>query len=352
MGIYEQYFVHTKGTYDLKILLLGSHLNYNLEHYVKMNLEKMGHEVVFYGYKVKLGKLATPIRMAICRSSSFRRFIQRTILRKINEEIKRMVKELGPDLVLSIKGEAVEPKTIEWIESELGTKTALWYPDDPRFFNSLVKYEAPSYDHVFTASERAVDMYKEIRVANAHYLPFACEPTVHRKVELSYEERKRYGADVVFVGTYCLRRAKIIGALEKAGIKVKVYGPYWNYFKLGGNVYDGIYGPEMVNAFNAAKIVLNIHVEDDIPYKVNMRAFEATGCGAFLLTDNTESLGAFFEIGKEITIFDDVTELLSLINYYLYNRTERDDIANAGYARCHADHTYEKRLRHMIDFVK
>ena len=81
-----------------------------------MNFEKIGREVVFYGYKAKLGTLATPMRMAICRSSRFRKFIQRTILRKVNEEIERIAKELEPDLVLSIKGEAVEPKMIDWIK--------------------------------------------------------------------------------------------------------------------------------------------------------------------------------------------------------------------------------------------
>jgi hypothetical protein len=55
----------------------------------------------------------------MCRSSGFRKFIQRTILRKINEEIERIAKEFGPDLVLSIKGEAAEPKTIEWRKLQL-----------------------------------------------------------------------------------------------------------------------------------------------------------------------------------------------------------------------------------------
>jgi hypothetical protein len=56
----------------MKILLLGSHMNYNLEQYVYMNLVKLGHEVRFYGYKESLGKFANPIRMAITRSKLIR----------------------------------------------------------------------------------------------------------------------------------------------------------------------------------------------------------------------------------------------------------------------------------------
>jgi len=56
----------------MRILLPGSHMNYNLENYVYMNLVKLGHEVKFYGYKERLGRLANPIRMAITRSKLVR----------------------------------------------------------------------------------------------------------------------------------------------------------------------------------------------------------------------------------------------------------------------------------------
>jgi spore maturation protein CgeB len=336
----------------LKILLLGSCLNYNLEHYIQMNFQKMGHEVVFYGYREEFGKLGTPIRMAMCRSRSFRQFIQPLALKKINEAIKRIAQELRPDFVLSIKGEAVEPKTIEWIKGELGAKTALWYPDDPRYFKSLVRYNAPSYGYVFTASERAVDMYKEIGIGDVHYLPFACEPTIHKKVKLSNEESKRYCAEVIFVGTYCLRRARFIGALEKAGIKVKVYGPYWSYFKPRGNVYEGIYGPEMVKSFNVARIVLNIHVADDLEYKTNMRTFETAGSGAFLLTDKPYGLEALFAIDEEVVCYNDERELVELCRYYLGNDGERVKIGAKGQNKAHKEHTYQDRVKHILEKMK
>ncbi|MEM0126274.1 MAG: DUF3880 domain-containing protein [Candidatus Bathyarchaeia archaeon] len=215
----------------MKVLLLGSHMNYNLEHYVYMNLVRLGHDARFYGYKEKLERLANPVRMAITRSKMARDIANMLWLNKVNEEIKEVAVKFRPDLILSIKGEAVKPSTVEWVKRELNAKTALWYPDDPRFFNSLVKHIAPSYDSVFTASEKMISAYKELGCKNVHFLPFACEPTVHKKVKLNEEKRRKYEADVVFVGTYTRRRARFINALENAGIMVKVYGPYWKYFK-------------------------------------------------------------------------------------------------------------------------
>jgi spore maturation protein CgeB len=336
----------------MKILLLGSHLNYNLEHYVYVNLVKLGHEVRFCGYKEKLGKFANPIRMAITRSKLIRNLANIFWLNRVNEEIKRIAEAFRPDLVLSIKGEAVKPENIEWIKDELGAKTALWYPDDPRFFNSLVRYIAPSYDHVFTASEKAIGMYKENGCEKVHFLPFACEPTIHKKLSPSDERSALNNLDVVFVGTYTQRRSKLIKALERTGIKVEVYGPYWRYFKRSNNVHDGVYGHEMVKVFNSAKIVLNIHVESDLPYKVNMRTFEAVGCGALLLTDKPYGLEKCFRIGREIVVYDYERELIDVVKYHLDNDEERKEISLRAQSKAYMEHTYERRVKSFLSVVK
>ncbi len=290
--------------------------------------------------------------MAITRSKSLRDIANLLWLNKVNEEIRRSAETFCPDLVLSIKGEAVKPETIEWIKENLGARTALWYPDDPRFFNSLVRYIAPSYDYIFTASERAMEMYKRIGCNNVHFLPFACEPTVHRRVKLSDEETRLYGSDICFVGTYTLRRGRIIKLLKKVGLKVKVWGPYWKYFFHGVEADDGIYGTEMVKAFNAAKIVLNVHMEDDLPYKVNMRTFEATGSGAFLLTDNAYGIDNMFKSGEEVIVYNDNNELIKLARYYIAMKEERKRISERAQKRAYKEHTYIQRLTTLIKIIQ
>jgi spore maturation protein CgeB len=327
-------------------------MNYNLEHYVCMNLLRLGHEVKFYGYKERLGRLANLIRMGITRSKLARDAANLLWLNKINDEMKKIAGAFRPDLVLSIKGEAVKPETIEWFKEELGVKTALWYPDDPRFFHSLVRYIAPNYDHVFTTSERTIEAYKEAGCKDVHFLPFACEPDVHKKVNPTEEEKKKYETDMIFVGTYTRRRARLIGALKKAGVKMKVYGPYWKYFHYETNIYDGIYGPEMVKAFNVAKIVLNIHIQDDLPYKVNMRTFEATGSGAFLLTDMAYWIKKMFGVGKELVVYKNEDELVKAAKYYLKAEDERLKIAYKGMAKAHERHNYYCRVSDLLSKVK
>jgi len=75
----------------MRVLLLGSHINYNLEHYVYMNLVKLGYEVKFYGYKEKLGRLTNTVRMTITRSKLLRDMASTFLLNKINDEIRKLL---------------------------------------------------------------------------------------------------------------------------------------------------------------------------------------------------------------------------------------------------------------------
>jgi len=331
----------------LKVLLVGSHLNYNLEHYTKIALENLGHKVVFFGYRDILKRTAPAVRMTITRSAIIRELFKPIFLTRLNGRLRDTASKVQPDLLLSVKGETVFPETVTRIRKDLGVKTALWYPDDPRFFESLVKDIAPHYDYVFTASERAVKAYEKIGVRNVKYLPFACEPSIHRKVELTNEERKRLSSDVCFVGTYYPERGRIVGKLR--GFGVSVYGPYWQFFRKGAKAHKGIWGDEMVKAFNAAKIVLNIHIKEDLEYKANMRTFEATGSGAFLLTDKPSGLENLFIPNKEVVCYNEKKEILELVEYYLDADDERASISLNGQERAYRDHTYEQRARKILE---
>lgn len=107
----------------------------------------------------------------------------------------------------------------------------------------------------------------------------------------------------------------------------------------------------MVEALNRAKIALNIHVEDDLPYKVNMRTFEITGCGAFLLTDKAYGIEKMFNVGKELVTYASEGDLIEMAKYYLDSRKEREEIANRAQERSYREHSYEVRVRMLLDIT-
>jgi spore maturation protein CgeB len=233
----------------------------------------------------------------------------------------------------------------------LGAATALWFPDDPRYFDDLSKFIAPHYDFVFTASERCVSKYQEIGVAHVEHLPFACEPTVHKPIALTRQELDRFGCDVCFVGTFSRKRLRLIRTLEKSGFNIHVWGQYWRFYKSGKNVHGPVLGPDLARIFNAAKIVLNIHDESDVSYKPNMRTFEAAGCQSMLLSDRVFGLDKSFKIGQEVACYFDERDLVKHARHYLESSTDRYSMADMAHNRAYQEHTYEQRVRTILNSI-
>lgn len=336
----------------MRILILGPHLNYNLEYFSKINLERLGCEVRFCGYAASLGRLASATRLAITRSNTLDGIAQRTLLLQYKNEIRKVAAEFRPEVVLVIKGEAVDSSFMEEIRRNVGSRIALWYTDDPRYYGTIIRRTIFCYDYVFTVSPKAVNTYRGMGIKNIQCIPVACDPNFHKEVALDDRVRRRYESDVVFVGTYSPRRARLVNALRKSGIGVKVYGPYWNLTLMRGGVGGPITGPEMVSAFNAAKIVLNVHVDSDVAFKVNTRTYEGAGCRSFVLTDKTYGMAESFRIGQEIECYDDEKELVELAKHFLASHAEREEMAIKGQERAYHEHTYALRLERMLAALK
>jgi len=113
-----------------------------------------------------------------------------------------------------------------------------------------------------------------------------------------------------------------------------------------------IWGKEMFSLMAASKITINRHIDVAENYANNMRLFEATGCGALLITDYKDNLNELFEIGKEVVVYRTPEECAALINYYLANPHEAEMIAKAGQARTLRDHTYALRMAQTAEILE
>ena len=94
---------------------------------------------------------------------------------------------------------------------------------------------------------------------------------------------------------------------------------------------------EIKNAFGQSSIDL---ADNET---ANMRIFEATGCGAFLLTEHFDSLNQLFTIGKEIETYQNEKDLIDKIRYYLAHPDQREIISRNGLERCLKEYSMEKR---------
>lgn len=109
---------------------------------------------------------------------------------------------------------------------------------------------------------------------------------------------------------------------------------------------------DMCRALKSGRIVINASIDffrDEAP---NMRLFEATGAGAFLLTEHQPNIQQFFEPGVEIETFRDADELIEKIDYYLAHPGEREGIAWRGHVRCLRDYAMPNRAQELDALIR
>ena len=85
---------------------------------------------------------------------------------------------------------------------------------------------------------------------------------------------------------------------------------------------------------------------------INMRLFEVTATGTFLLTEYFDNLKKFFEPGTEIEYFQSDRELIDKIRYYLQHPEERERIAELGRRRCMRDHSMTRRSQALDQIIR
>jgi spore maturation protein CgeB len=277
------------------------------------------------------------------------------------------VGECNPDFIFVVNGHLISPEILKEIRKK-GIKTILWFMDDPYQSVSglaLSKY----YDYVFTVDSAMLPYYKSSGMKNVFHLPLGFDPEIFRPLEIT----EKYISEVNFIGYYFPNRLEILNCLGSylSNLHTLVIGdkswrhniekqnPLWDCIET--KIIDH---EEAAKYYCGAKINLNIH-RDSIdqrypnwnPLKVmgktpNDRVFTISGCGAFQLVDDTRSdLNDFYEIGKEIITFHDVEDLKNKISYYLKNENERRQIAENARRRALAEHTYEHRLRKLLEIV-
>jgi spore maturation protein CgeB len=286
--------------------------------------------------------------------------IERSLVKKA---LTKKISAFKPQLILVIKGDRIPLELIREIREKFNIPLANYWIDDPDSIEVSRKI-SPAYDYFFTNDPDLIQVHKESGCPHVRFLSFGCLPDLHKKIQLSQEEYKKYGSDICFAGSVSEGRIKILEALSD--FKLKVWSPRVVYsFEEKSRIEKNILPPfsslyskftdravwneELVKVYNASKIVLNIHSPQTAPI---MRDFEVTGCGTFLLTDYARSLETMFKPGEEIACYKNIKELKYMVNFYLSHPQQREEIARKGYLRAYRDHTYARRMKELVSFIR
>jgi spore maturation protein CgeB len=285
-------------------------------------------------------------------------FIQATYLDMLSTTILEAFTEKPVDILICMAQAPMTPRVLTELRKR-GVITVLWFVEDYLRF-TYWQQMAQYYDFIFTIQkDECLDKLKAAGAGEVHYLPTACDPHFHVPMNLSAEDKGRWGSPISFVGAGYHNRQQMFAGL--AYEPFKIWGSEWPGCKPFDRMVQEqsrrIAPEEYIKIFNATDVNLNLHSSterdgvDPFGDFLNPRTFELASCGAFQLVDERSLLGECFEIGKEMITFRNGADLKEKIHHYLKRPEERAEIAQRSRARVLRDHTYDQRIEEMLSVI-
>ncbi len=283
--------------------------------------------------------------------------LENGFLNTVSQAVYARAEQFEPDLVLSLAQAPLNRPTLRRFERDK-VVTAMWFVEDHAVFPYWRAF-APCYDLFFVIQkEPLLESLRELGACGV-YLPLAALPCLHKPLLLEPAERHFYGSDVSFLGAgYPNRR---VAFRQLTSFDFKIWGTEWEGESLlSGHVQaDGrrITPEESVKIFNATRINLNLHssvrATSLISHGdfVNPRTFELAACGAFQLVDPRALMPELFA-ADELVVFSDMAALRELIGHYLAHPEERAGFAEKARTRVLSEHTYQHRVRSLLEAVR
>jgi len=294
-------------------------------------------------------------------------FDQRVIAEKfgidgMNRKLLEDCNNLDPDLVLILKGAEIKPVTLRLIKMK--RKVAIWNLDVTTFGKKLP--ESKYLEHIkncnyfFTAIKGFVPELKKINL-NTFYLPQGCDPIKNKPSVFNHYQKKVFGSDVSFIGNIGIEmfhpgRMELLEYIIDNGIDLKIFGDFFEEAKVSEKLKKHHTHFSVKNEFfattcGASKIVIGIDAHPEIELANSVKLYRVLCAGGFYLTNRTVGLEKIFKDKVHLVYYDNKTDLIEKILYYLTHEKERKKIAEAGQKEV-LKHTYERRLKELIEIVK
>jgi len=323
------------------ILLAAPMLDEQTGLYIYDTLIQMGNKVAFFDYREIGRKEGIP---------------------KMNKMFVDISTKLKPELTIILKGIGLTGETIKTIKDNHDHKIVGWI-FDVTLGGTIVKDVKPYVDMIkeldtfYTVDQDAIPDLTNLGV-NAKYLTEGCFLPAHEEQIFNFIQAKKYGADIVFLGTVGglhKNRAKFLKRIYDEGFNFKIYGnveypkgedPVW--------VKDTHTGYGAINdkhslVCGASKIVIGLDGWNTRTKAYSARLFRVLCAGGFYLTLHTKDIEEEFELGTHFDTFKDEDEMIEKIIKYLQDDELREKIAKEGQKLVIDKHQFKHKLEQIVN---
>lgn len=260
----------------------------------------------------------------------------------------RSTSSIKPDLFLSIHGGKADTESVANLSSS-GIKTAVVLLDDPyevTFSSSYTKF----YDFVFTNDEATVSVHQR-----ASTIPLAYDATIHYGDPASDRD-----IDISFVGAAFRHRKSFLASIRNDLKKYRsvFIGAGWSGWGALPHKHAVDY-LSVADIYRRSKVVLNVF-RDPVyscrgnanpkriqPTHMNPRCYEATACGAFVLSDSRKELEEKFTAEF---CFKTQGDLLDKLHFLMRSPQDRINEVRKRQKKIEQD-TYQARVQQILGHV-
>lgn len=241
--------------------------------------------------------------------------------------------------------------------------TVFWNKEDPPHYDDFLP-AARLFDHVFTSDEGRIESYRrDLGHDRIAVLPFAAQPAVHNPVRPVKGWHRR---DVAFAGMYfahkyperreqmdvVLNGAMDVSAKMKTGLEIfsrQLGGsPEYQFpAPLDSRVVGSLTYPQMLSAYKAYKVFLNVNSVVDSESMCARRIFEISAAGTPVITAPSAAIRNFFS-ADEVPVATTREEAGHLSRALVANRELNDRTVHLAQRRIWQQHTYKHRVETIL----
>lgn len=276
----------------------------------------------------------------------------------LQTDLLKRADECRPDLIFFILfRDQFSIETLDKLKSKYTTVN--WFGDDTWRFDNFTKKFAPHFSYCITTDKFSLTKYHAIGIKNVIRSQWAAIDHPEFVAPLPYKY------DVTFVGGFNRYRKWFVSLLKKNGIEVQCFGHGWPNGSLTND--------QMIEVFSSSRINLNLSnsASFDLRYlvthpknlahtlhtkkhasQIKARNFEINYFAGFQLADYVPGLEDYYHIGKDLACYSTPEEAAILINYFLANEKEREEIRNHGMITARTGYTYKSQLAAVLNTIE
>lgn len=242
--------------------------------------------------------------------------------------------------------------------NELGVPAIFWNKEDPVHFNRFI-HTSTYFDHVFTTDSDCIRRYKAgagQRQQTVASLPFYAQPRLQNIVPSArpYDHSVAYAGS--FYGDKYKKRshelAKLLDVAKNYGLSIydrqhlNPESPYRFPARLASFVRGGLDYAEMVEAYKAHPVHINVNSVDSSPTMFSRRVMEIAASGAAVISG--KGAGVEQVMNGLVPVVKGTADAALLVQEWMTNEPARIRDAWLAYRHVHRGHTAAHRLAYVL----